>query len=546
MSSSAAHQARLVEPMVFRCNSCQRKIKAQAPFAGKKVKCPHCSQVMAVPPPNVQHPNAVAAQTPTPAGVPSWCAGVFRDLKRLPILSALLLLIFVFGCSAYANASRVITNKANLKYLPPYKAYVNANGNNHLGGEYYQMAHALLAGKGFSDPFAQPTGPTAWQPPILPLILAGLLWATDGSRDATAMIVVVMQDFILAGTTFIVLALVMQTTRYIATAFAALVCAAALAYDFRLYFQFTHDWWIVLLFVDLLVAGLCWCKPLQGWKSAAAWGIFGGLCAMVNPIVGMTWLITSTFLGVRQCSWLRLGVMFLTLAVTLAPWTIRNYLVFGRFIPSKSNLAFELYQSQVLQKNGLLLKFVKHPFGVTNSDEGRKYKELGETAYLDLKKQQYLESIAADPVDFLDRLAARFAGATLWYVPFHRGEGMRWWELWICRLTHPLPFLAFLFLLYSSFWKPLHALQWTIIAVYVLYLGPYIGASYYDRYAIPILAMKVLFVLWALDRLLLILLGRSSNRKRSAESASSETSGESPPTGLSTAHASPPAQKNTA
>ncbi len=482
------------EPLIFRCTGCTEKLKVKRALIGRKVKCPYCTRIVLAsadsPKPQLSAPPPAEIATPR--------------LWRLPILSGLFLILVVFVCSTYANASLVITNKANLKYLPPYRPYVNANGNKHLGGEYYQMALALRAGKGFSDPMSTPTGPTAWQPPVLPLVLASLLWLTDGSREATAIIVVVMQDFILIGTTFLVLALVMQTTQRIAPAFAAALCALALVYDFRLYFQVTHDWWIVLLFVDLLIAGLCWCKPLQGWKSAAAWGVFGGVCVMVNPIVGVTWAVMSTILGFRQRGWLRLGIMFLLMALTLAPWTIRNYLVFGRFIPSKANLAFEVYQSQVLQPNGLLLKFIKHPYGVNNSVEGRKYKELGETAYLDLKWQQYCESIEADPIDFLDRVAARFVGATLWYVPFHRGEGMRWWELWICRLTHPLPFLALLFLLSVSFWRPLHALQWIVIGVYLLYLLPYIGASYYDRYAIPLLAVKVLLMIWAFDHLLTI------------------------------------------
>lgn len=452
--------------------------------------------------------------SPTPTAMPTKAvkpnAPAAPTRRRLPIFSAIFLFLFVAVCSSYANLSFAITNKANLKYLPPFKAYVNANGNKHLGGEYYQMASALVAGRGFSDPFAQPTGPTAWQPPILPLILAGLLWATDGNRGAVAAVVVVAQDLILVATTFIVLILVMQTTTRIAPMLAALVCGAALVYDFRNHFQFTHDWWIVLFAVDLLLVGVCWWTPFQGWKSALVWGAFGGFCVMVNPIVGLGWLILSSILAVRQRTWRRFAFMCLALAITLAPWTIRNYIVFGRFIPSKSNLAFELYQSQVLQSNGLLLKFKNHPFGVTNSAEGLQYKKMGEKDYLDLKWRQYWDSVADDPVEFLDRVAARLLGATVWYVPFHRGEGMPAWELWIGRFAHPLPFLALLFLLFTAFWKPLDAKQWLVIGVYVLYLSPYIGASYYDRYAIPMLAPKVLFLLWALDRFVsLALLARA-------------------------------------
>jgi hypothetical protein len=34
---------------------------------------------------------------------------------------------------------------------------------------------------------------------------------------------------------------------------------------------------------------------------------------------------------------------------------------------------------------------------------------------------------------------------------------------------------------------------------------PYIGVTYYERYAVPLLAVKVLLVIWAADRLLCLL-----------------------------------------
>jgi hypothetical protein len=422
-----------------------------------------------------------------------------RAARRFTIAAGLSLAALVIAFSIYANLSFAITNPAHFRYLPPFRPHVNVNANTHLGGEYYQMARALLAGEGFAHPFALPTGPTAWQPPILPLILAGSLWAT-GSREGVTAIVVCMQDAVLVATMLLVLAVALQSTRRLGPLRVAGVCVLFLVCEFRLFFQFTHDWWIVLLCVDVLIAGLCWLRPLAGWKSAAGWGVFGGLCVMVNPVVGIAWTVLSAVVALRERSWRPLAITLMAAALTLAPWTIRNYLIFGRLIPSKSNLAFELYQSQCLQQNGLLLRFVGHPYSV-HTAEGKEYQALGEAAYLDRKWEQYCSSIAADPLDFLDRVACRILGATLWYVPFHRGEGTARWDLWCHRVLHPLPFLALLFLVYTSFWRALHPAQWIVIAVYVLYLVPYIGASYYDRYGIPLLPVKLLLVVWALDRL---------------------------------------------
>jgi uncharacterized membrane protein YhaH (DUF805 family) len=81
------------------------------------------------------------------------------------------------------------------------------------------------------------------------------------------------------------------------------------------------------------------------------------------------------------------------------------------------------------------------------------------------------------------------------------------WVTWTNRVTHPLPFLSLLFLGFTVVWRPLHGAQWSVMAVYLLYLLPYIGVSYYDRYAIPLLAVKILLVLWSADRVLVMLSG---------------------------------------
>src|SRR5262249_37510535 len=119
------------------------------------------------------------------------------------------------------------------------------------------------------------------------------------------------------------------------------------------------------------------------------------------------------------------------------------------------------------------------------------------------KRHQFWEAVRADPTNFVERAAHRFLGATVWYVPFDRhAEARRPWSLWLGRLTHPLPFLALLALLFTAVRERLHAYQWAVLAVYALYLLPYVGVSYYERYAVPLLGAKVLLVVWAADRLL--------------------------------------------
>src|SRR5437667_318886 len=261
--------------------------------------------------------------------------------RKLPFLPATVLIAAIFACSIYANLSFVVTHKADYRYFPPFRPYVNVNANRHLGGEYFNMAQSLRAGEGFAHPFDRPTGPTAWQPPALPLLLAGLLWVCDGNRDGVVAVVVFLQVYVLIGTGLLVLALVTQarsasegpslagasglcrqTTGRLRTAVVAAGFFAALLCDFRLCFQATHDYWLVLLLVDLLIAGLCWCRPLQRWRSAAGWGLFGGLCALTSPIVAFAWGFLSLLLGHRQRAWSRLALALLVAGLTVTPWAV--------------------------------------------------------------------------------------------------------------------------------------------------------------------------------------------------------------------------------
>src|SRR5580704_16620652 len=49
-----------------------------------------------------------------------------------------------------------------------------ANDDFEFGWEMGRIARALATGFGYSDPFEGHTGPTAWTPPLYPLLLAGV------------------------------------------------------------------------------------------------------------------------------------------------------------------------------------------------------------------------------------------------------------------------------------------------------------------------------------------------------------------------------------
>jgi hypothetical protein len=430
-----------------------------------------------------------------------------RAARRFDQLGPFVFMIAVLAaCATYANLAYRVTDPADYRYFPPFIRGHNANDNGHLGAEYFNIAKALASGRGFSDPFREQTGPTAWMPPVLPLIEGGLLWAADGDKDDVITCVIVLQVFALAVTGALVLHVFAPRTRIGAWAVAFVFLVMVIS-NFQLWFQFTHDCWLVLLAMDVLILGLTAFPPVidRGLNTTVAWGLFGGLGALVSPIVGFVWgtmTAVTTFSEFRRLRF-RLGLTVAAAGLALVPWTVRNYLIFGRVIPVKSNINYELYQSQCLQRDGLLQTptFRKHPVAdVTGSR--REYKQLGEMAFLDAKGAAFRQAVADDPMEFLDRVASRFLGATVWYVPMNRDEDAKrpWTFLW-CRIIHPLPFVGFVVLILSSARRPLSRAQWAVIGVYVLYLFPYVVVSYYERYAVPLLATKTLLVTWGVERL---------------------------------------------
>ncbi len=426
--------------------------------------------------------------------------------RGFPLLAAILLTGFVFSLAIYANLSFAVTNPADYRFFPPFQRYVNNNKNDHLGAEYYLIAKSIVQGQGFANPFPERTGPTAWMPPVLPVILAGIIWLGEGDKDFVMAVFVFLQVFALLVTGLIVLALAQQTGRLVGALVAlVLFLFLGLVCHFHLAYQFTHDCWLVMLALDLVIAGFCWFRPLDSWQRAIAWGAVGGFCAHINPVVGFAWGVFSCLLGLGKRAWIPLGVTVLVGGLTLAPWTIRNYLVFGRLIPIKSNLAYELYQSQILVQDGVLRAgtFGSHPYAAAGR-ERQEYKQMGEIPFLEKKKQLFWNSVWEDPEDFCDRVARRFLVTTLWYEAFDRSEETkRPFVFWMCRLTYPLPFLAMLLLIFTGIsGNPLNRAQIAVIAVYLLYLMPYAAVSYYERYSFPLIGAKVLLVFWGFDRLL--------------------------------------------
>ena len=213
--------------------------------------------------------------------------------KGLPIFAAMATHVRrVHVALIYANLASSRSRTPLTTDTFPFVPRVNGNHNKHLGAEYLEIARARWCpGQGFANPFRESTGPTAWMPPVLARHPRHApVGVRRRSRRRHGRTIVFFQVYALLATGFLVLALVRQTNSRVkaGTAYRRLCRRSPVQYRIS-WFQFTHDYWLILLAVDLLVAGFCWLRPLASKKSAVGWGVFKeASCALINPIVAIT------------------------------------------------------------------------------------------------------------------------------------------------------------------------------------------------------------------------------------------------------------------
>jgi hypothetical protein len=102
----------------------------------------------------------------------------------------------------------------------------------------------------------------------------------------------------------------------------------------------------------------------------------------------------------------------LFLFLGLAPWTVRNYLLFHRLIPVRSNFGLELWLGNNPDA-AAVNSFALHP--LWNSQEAEDYKRLGEVVYMRTKLRDAIAFMHSHPRDAL-RLRLHFAFAHWFHV----------------------------------------------------------------------------------------------------------------------------------
>jgi hypothetical protein len=275
------------------------------------------------------------------------------------------------------------------------------NDNFEFGWEMGRVARSIAQGHGFSSPYEGNTGPTAWEPPLYPYLMAGVFKVFGVYSRASAWVLLSINS-LFATLTCIPIFLIARR------AFGERVAVwSAYAWALNPYVWYWSIHWIWdTTFTPLILACIfLLALALQGWPGLRGWALFGalyGIGALANP----TMLAFLPFCGLwiwRQRYRRGLpsiaGVVLSSVVffLVLSPWVVRNYEVFGRFVFLRDDFGLQVRLGNGPYADGMLMAYLQPNL---NKLELEKFQSLGELAYSESRKRQAFDWIRVHPGRF--------------------------------------------------------------------------------------------------------------------------------------------------
>jgi 4-amino-4-deoxy-L-arabinose transferase-like glycosyltransferase len=303
-------------------------------------------------------------------------------------------------------AVRLLTALFSYKYLlDPAEDFFG------YGWEVGRVGRALASGRGFANPYQGDSGPTAALPPLYPLIVGGVFKLFGIYSKASALILLATQSITSAITCIPIFFIARRV--------------------FGLRIARISGWvWAFFPYAIAISAGTIWSTSLSALMFAlllwlvlhladgnATWGawidlgILGGLIGLNNPTILpllcalVIWIWFRLRARDRGCI-PQAATATLIALLCIAPWVLRNYEVFGRFIPMRSNLGLHLRVGNTLDTGEYWHADLDPPHSPREMSE---MLQTGEIAYMDHKKEQAFAFIHAHPGVYAYLVFKRFA-----------------------------------------------------------------------------------------------------------------------------------------
>jgi hypothetical protein len=284
-----------------------------------------------------------------------------------------------------------------------------ANEHFEFGWEMGRIAQALATGYGYADPFIGHSGPTAWTPPLYPLILAGVFKLFGIYTIASAWVILTINCVFSAATAPAIYQIAWwcfgtgreSEPRNVPGGLNVALWSAWLWALYPAAMQYAVKWvwdmaltaflfsWVVVLALRLRDS---W-NPVEPTSQRrdvghpALFGLLWGLIALANsslltflPACGlwMVWpvLRTRVNLGAALRKAALAAACFLGV---ITPWIARNWVAFHAFVPMRANFGAELYEATIFANDGF--PTMATPPLSEHSAQYERYRSMGEVAY---------------------------------------------------------------------------------------------------------------------------------------------------------------------
>ncbi len=296
-----------------------------------------------------------------------------------------------------------------------------------FGWEMGRIARALATGRGFADPFNGHSGPTAWTPPLYPLIIAGAFKLFGVYSLFSSWVVLAVNSIFSAATAPAIYRIGWRSFGRDRRGMSVALWSAWLWALYPAAMQYAVKWvwdmaltaflfaWVIVLALELRGEGEE--REEAGSRPGSVrWIIFGalwGLIALSNsslliflPFCGV-WIVWPALCGRGGVLPAIRGVLLAMICffAVISPWVIRNERVFHAFVPMRSNFGAELYQATIFENDGF-------PWGATlpmaeKTPEFQRYERLGEVEFSRQQGQRAMVAIRAHPRLFLRNTVRR-------------------------------------------------------------------------------------------------------------------------------------------
>jgi 4-amino-4-deoxy-L-arabinose transferase-like glycosyltransferase len=271
------------------------------------------------------------------------------------------------------------------------------------------IAQSLATGKGFSSPFGKDTGPTAWLTPVYPLLVAGIFRVFGVFTRASFFTVVFLNALFSSG--------VCVAIFHVGKRVAGTGVASGAAWLWAIFpnavivpFEWVWDTSLSALLASTILLATLNLAESGRYRDWCLYGLLWGFTLMTNPSLGSLLPFLLVWAAYRaRCEMKLHAIKPALVAAGIAilccvPWTVRNFVVFHRLVPLRSNLPLELY----IGNNENYAPHATWPPKISKERELVRYFHMGEMPFMDEEKHKALAFIRTYPGIEVKLTAARF------------------------------------------------------------------------------------------------------------------------------------------